>query len=339
MVRFIVRLAAVLIVASLPVPLSAQEVQAPHPPRWHGMSWLASYEARQGPETTEKITRSFKVGPDGTLDIGNVAGRIVVTAGGRDTIDVLAVKRIRSREGDAKAQLEKAVVAMTERAGRVEVRTTYTERNARVTVDYMVTAPAGTSVYARSISGDIRIEGIKGEVRAEAVSGDVMAIGTPGVTLARSVSGEVTVSGAASPAELRASSVSGTVTVRDAKVRNLDADSISGDLSLGGTECERVTARTVSGSIAFAGPLARNGRYDFKSQSGDIRLALAGDTGFDVDASSFSGTIRSDLPVTTRQGGEPSGRHARHGLHGVHGDGSAQLLLSSFSGDITIARK
>jgi DUF4097 and DUF4098 domain-containing protein YvlB len=338
MVRFIIRLATV-VVASLPYPLYAHGPGESRQPTWRAMSWHGSAEARQGPETTEKIANRFKVGPNGTLDISNVSGRIVVNAGGTDTIVVDAVKRVRSREGDVKGQLERVSVNMAEHGGRVEVRTTYSGRNLRVAVDYTVTAPAGTAVYAHSMSGDIRITNIKGEVRADAISGAVDAASTPGATLVRSVSGDASVSGVSNDNDLRASSVSGMVTVRGAKVRSLDADSISGDVRLTDATCDRITARSISGGLTFEGPLARNGRYEFKAQSGDISVALVGATGFEVDASSFSGNVRSDLAVTLRAGETQGPRRARRGIHGVHGDGSAQLVLTSFSGDITIAKK
>jgi DUF4097 and DUF4098 domain-containing protein YvlB len=339
MARFIIRLVTVVIVASLPYPLYAHEPGASHQPAWRAMSWRASYEARQGPEATQKVVNRFKVGPSGTLDISNFAGRIAVTAGGTDTIIVEAMKRVRSREGDVKAQLEHTVVNMSEQGGRVEVRTTFDGRNPRAAVDYAVTAPAGTSVYAHSISGDIKITGITGEVRADTVSGDVDAVSTPGATLVRSVSGNASVSGASNPNELRASSVSGMVTVRGAKVRSLEADTISGDVRLTDATCDRVAARSISGTVSFDGPLVKNGRYEFKSQSGDISLALTGTPGFELDASTFSGNVRSDLPVTVAAGETQPGRRSHRGIHGVHGDGSAQLVLTSFSGDITIAKK
>ena len=339
MARFIIRLIAVVIVASLPYPLHAGSPGDGPRPLWRAMSWQQSHDARQGPETTEKVSNRFKVGPNGTLDISNVSGRILVTAGGTDTIVVDAVKRVRSRESDVKGQLERTMVGMSEQAGRVEVKTTYTGRNSQVSVDYTVTAPAGTSVYAHSISGDIRIANIRGEVRADAVSGDVDAAAAPGATLVRTVSGDASASGVANQNELRVSSVSGSVTVNGAKVRSLDADSISGDVELRGAVCDRVNARSVSGNLSFEGSLQKSGRYELRSQSGDVHLALAGATGFEVDASTFSGNIRSDLPVTLRSGGAGSGRSSRHSLHGVFGDGSAQLALKSFSGDITIAKK
>jgi DUF4097 and DUF4098 domain-containing protein YvlB len=127
--------------------------------------------------------------------------------------------------------------------------------------------------------------------------------------------------------------------VNGAKVRSLDADSISGDVELRGVVCDRVTARSISGNLSFEGTLEKSGRYELRSQSGDVHLALVGGTGFEVDAGTFSGNVRSDLPVTVRSGDAGSGRAARHSLHGVFGDGSAQLVLKSFSGDITIAKK
>ncbi len=339
MLRLIVRLITVVIVASLPYPLHAQEPGDSAKPVWRAMSWRASYEARQGPETTEKVSNSFKVGPSGSLDISNISGTIVVSAGETDTITVNALKKIRNRESNVKDQLARTTVSMTERGGRVEVRTTYSGHNLHASVDYTVTAPAGTSVYAHSISGDIRIANIKGEVRADAVSGDVSAIAASGATLLRTVSGDASVSGVSNQNELKASSVSGTVTVNGAKIRSLDADSISGDVHLTDVTCDRVTARSISGGLSFEGTLVRAGRYEFKSQSGDIHLGLVGAPGFDVDASTFSGNVRSDLPVTLRAGEPVGGRGPRRGIHGVHGDGGAQLVLTSFSGDITIAKK
>ncbi len=58
----------------------------------------------QKPEATERISKSFKVGPSGTLDISNVSGKVIVSAGGTDTIVVDAVKRLRGSAADAKDQ-------------------------------------------------------------------------------------------------------------------------------------------------------------------------------------------------------------------------------------------
>jgi hypothetical protein len=368
MLRFLIRLMAVVIVASLPVPLHAQAPPAPpappalpappmsgfeqavtravtaaHEAAWNAMSWKESWEAKQGPENVERTSKAFKVGASGTLDIGNVSGDIIVNEGGSDTITIDAVKKYRGRDADARDQFARVQVTMVDRGGgRIEVRTVYNRemRNHKAWVDYTVTAPAGSSVLAHNISGDIKVTNIKGEVRIDTVSGDVVAAGTPGATLVRTVSGDANVSGVSNANELRAATVSGDVTVMGAKVRALDADSISGTVHLSDVTCDRATAKSVSGDITFGGALARGGRYEFKSQSGDIRVTLVGTPGFELDASSFSGNVRSDLPITLRAG-ESVGGGLGPGkkIRGTHGDGSAQLVLSSFSGNVVISRK
>jgi DUF4097 and DUF4098 domain-containing protein YvlB len=316
MIRFFIRLIALALVASLPVPLQAQK-----------------------PETIEKISKSFKVGPSGTIDINNMSGKIVVNPGGPDVIVVDALKRVRGNVADPKDQLARTTVEMAERAGRVEVRTQYTGHNLKVSVDYTVTAPAGTTVVARTLSGDIMVTGIKGEVRADTMSGNVTLTGTPGVSLAKTMSGDVTVTGVSTQGELRAASLSGDVVIRSARARAVDADSTSGNVTLADVTSDRITGKTMTGEVSFTGPLAKGGRYEFRSQSGEVRLTLVGTQGFELDASTFSGGVRSDFPLTLPAGQPVGGQATRKSLRGVFGDGGATLLLRAFSGDITITKK
>jgi len=316
MIRFFIRLIALALVASLPVPLQAQK-----------------------PETTEKISKSFKVGPSGTIDINNMSGKVVVNPGGPDTIVVEALKRVRGNVADPKDQLARTTVEMAERAGRIEVRTTYAGRDLKVSVDYTVTAPAGTTVMVRSMSGDITVTGIKGEVRADTMSGNVTLTATPAVSLAKTMSGDVTVTGVSTQGELRAASLSGDVVIRSARARAVDADSTSGNVTLSDVTSDRITGKTISGEVSFTGPLAKGGRYQFQSQVGDVQLFLVGTQGFELDASTFSGGVRSDFPLTLPAGQPVGGQATRKSLRGVFGDGGATLLLRAFSGDITIVKK
>jgi len=103
----------------------------------------------------------------------------------------------------------------------------------------------------------------------------------------------------------------------------------------------RAEAKSVSGNIEFDTPLARGGRYELTSHSGDIRIAVAEGAGFDLDADTFAGTVRSDLPVTLRSGpagGDGKGRAPRV-IRGTYGDGGAVLALRSFSGDVAIVKR
>jgi hypothetical protein len=62
-----------------------------------------------------------------------------------------------------------------------------------------------------------------------------------------------------------------------------------------------------------------------------------GETGFELDATTFSGSIRSELPLTVT--GDIRNRGIRKALtRATYGDGSAALTIRTFSGDIVIAK-
>jgi DUF4097 and DUF4098 domain-containing protein YvlB len=236
-------------------------------------------------------------------------------------------------------------VEITERAGRAEVRTQYpsgdewrrnNRRNINVSVAYNITAPSGTRLTVKSISGSVKVSDIKGEVAAESVSGDVRIAGSGRVGTAKSVSGTVEVADTQIDGTLVAGSVSGDVVLRRLTARRLDVSSVSGEVKIDDVQSERVDAQSISGAVSFGGALARNGRYSLKSHSGEVRVAVAGNAGFEVEASSFSGDVRSDLPITTRGATD---RVRRRLLSGTYGDGSAMLELTTFSGSIVITKK
>jgi DUF4097 and DUF4098 domain-containing protein YvlB len=162
---------------------------------------------------------------------------------------------------------------------------------------------------------------------------------TPAVSLAKTMSGDVTVTGVSTQGELRAASLSGDVVIRSARARAVDADSTSGNVTLSDVTSDRITGKTISGEVSFTGPLAKGGRYQFQSQVGDVQLFLVGTQGFELDASTFSGGVRSDFPLTLPAGQPVGGQATRKSLRGVFGDGGATLLLRAFSGDITIVKK
>ena len=127
--------------------------------------------------------------------------------------------------------------------------------------------------------------------------------------------------------------------MRNVQARSLQVSTISGGVVMSDAACDRLEARTVSGRIEFSGALPGQGVYEVNSHSGAVRVALSGDTGFDLVATSFSGSIRSELPLTVRDlsagpGRGPAGRAVR----GAFGDGSAVLRIGTFSGNITVGR-
>lgn len=307
-------------------------------------SGRVAVQNRQGTEQTERVSQTFTTSGPAALDLSNVAGRIEVTGGTGSAIRIDAVKRVRHQDGDEARRLLAALrIEMTQVGNRLEVRTEYPrgERRFSGQVDYTVSVPANAAVAIKSISGDVTLTGITGETRADSVSGDVVVTRCPQLASARAVSGDVRVTGVASDAALSLGSVSGSVVARDVKVRSLEAGVVSGNVEITGVTAERVQAKTVSGTIEFGGRLASGGRYEFNAHSGDVRLALTGETGFELTADSFSGGIRSDFPLTLRSAGDD--RQGRRGvvrsIRGTFGDASAIITARSFSGSIVLSQR
>ena len=302
---------------------------------------LAAEVQRNRAEQTDRFTRTFKAGADGQVFLGNISGDIKVTAGGAGEVTIEVVKTARARSDEQARELLTLVeVEVTERAGRIEARTRYPRfenRSGSVSVDYTVTAPPGVRVDARSISGDISLSGITGAVNAETTSGEVVIQNGARVEQARSISGNVEIQGVDQDGTLEASSVSGDVRVRDVKVRRLDLSSTSGNVEVGPVTCETAELKSTSGNVDYTGTLQRGGRYEFRTHSGTVRVTISGDIGFELDASSFSGSIDSELPITI--GGTTGGRSSRRSVRGTYGDGSASLEVSAFSGDVIIRKR
>lgn len=330
-------------VAFAPAPAEAQV----YPERIRTVVRLSeAYQRRDDrEEQVERYTKAIRIGANGELDVANIAGDITVTRGGGSDASIEVVKTARGRSvEDARSLLQIVQVEINERGGRAEVRTQYpsgddmrrnNRRNINVSVDYNITAPAGTRLTVKSISGSIKVNDIKGDVAAESVSGDVRIGGSGRVGTAKSVSGNVEVVDTQVDGTLEAGSVSGDVILRRLTARRIDASSISGSVTMDDVQCERIDVSSISGLVSFSGPLARNGRYALKSHSGEVRVVIAGGTGFELEASSFSGDVRSEIAITTH--GADRGR--RRALSGTYGDGSAVLELNTFSGSILISKR
>ena len=298
-------------------------------------------------EQTDRQTKTLKLGPDGELSVANISGDIVVTrAGGGDaTVEIVKTAKARTSE-DARELLGLVQVAVTERNGRAEVKTVYprddemrrnNRRNMNVSVAYTIAAPAGTRLTINSISGSIRVTDIKGDLTLNTISGGVRIANGGRIATAKSVSGDVEITDTQIDGALEAQSISGSVVLRKVSARRVDLGSVSGSVVIQDVQSERVEAHSVSGNVEFGGALARHGRYELNSHSGNVRVSVAGGTGFELQADSFSGSLRSDLQLTMQ--GTDRGEGRRRALRGVYGDGSAVLEVTTFSGSIVISKR
>jgi len=82
----------------------------------------------------------------------------------------------------------------------------------------------------------------------------------------------------------------------------------------------------------------RTGRYQLQTHRGDIRVIPSGDAGFDLEAMTFSGDLRSDFVLKLPQQPRPGPRPVQRILRGTFGDAAAALTATSFGGNIIIVK-
>jgi hypothetical protein len=162
------------------------------------------------------------------------------------------------------------------------------------------------------------------EVRFNGVSAELTAIGFRGEQRYRTVSGDLVVTETGGDVRLR--SVSGDASVRADDPLALEATTVSGDLSIVAPTLGRVRINTVSGDAEVEGELGHDAQHRVDTVSGDLSLGISG--GLILEVRGLSSEVKVRLPHRS----EGSRDRRRY----VIGDGRAELLFSSMSGDVEV---
>lgn len=285
----------------------------------------------------ERFNRTLEVGDNPDFSLSNISGDILVEGTSGAQIVIEAVKKL---EESSDADLLSAVdIEVSQLGNRVRVETRH-HRGGRghhrggVSVHYRVKVPQGTAVDLQSVSGSVTLRGVEGEAKAQSVSGKVSVSDVSSLSRAKSVSGDVEVVNARSAREMEIESVSGNVSADGVDADELNVSAVSGDVSISAVSTKRASLESVSGDIRYSGRIASGGHYQFQSHSGDVVITIGDEVGFQLEASTFSGDIESELPLKTT-----STDSKRRNVQGVVGDGSAFIEATTFSGDVEIRRR
>jgi DUF4097 and DUF4098 domain-containing protein YvlB len=254
----------------------------------------------------------------GTLNVGCAGGDVVVTGTDRNEIRVRARTErgaIRFTSGGSNATLEPA-----------------SSRNCG-DGHFEVSVPAGIHLVASTWSGSVSVKGVRGEIEAHAQSGDVEVRDAGDRLEVETLSGDVTVQGVKGDANIH--SLSGDVTLDGAR-GNVEVETVSGDIELRDVVARQVRTNSTSGDLTFGGTILANGRYEFQTHSGELRLQLPRDIGAQLTLSTFSGEIDSAFPITLKAGDHGIGSSQAKKLTFSLGQGSARIIAETFSGDVTL---
>jgi DUF4097 and DUF4098 domain-containing protein YvlB len=296
-------------------------------------------------QATDTSTRTLKIGAEGDIEISNLSGDITITRGSGNTAELEIVKIARARTmKEAQDALKLVGVQITERGSRARISAQYPRgqlQNVSVSVEYRLTAPENTRISANSLSGNISVTDIKGDLNLITVSGDVTVTGGARVMTAKSTSGKIELVNLRSEVRLEAESVSGDLILRNSQLPRVELSSVSGTVTITDVRAPRIEAETLSGNIQFQTPLVRNGRYELTSHSGTITLIPTGDVGFTLEVDSFSGSIQTNVSLKDQETEES--RFGRRGgissISGTYGDGGAMLEITTFSGRVIVGKR
>jgi DUF4097 and DUF4098 domain-containing protein YvlB len=303
-------------------------------------------------QQSETFARKVPLGANGSVTVSNISGTISITAGPGDEVSIDATKRTTGN----RQELSSVQIQVDAHPGRVDISTVYPNRgmfdDAHVSVDYTIHVPASAAVEARSVSGPVDVSGIKGGVRAQTVSGPITISGAAKIQTAKTVSGAIALTDDQGDESLALNTISGDLRLTRVEATDLDLHTISGQMELDSVTCTRLASRSISGPLRLTGPLPANSRYEIHSHSGSVAMRLPARAGFELDASSFSGSIRSAFAMTVGgdlnqniNGPAPAGgrgfprRPGRGSIRATVGDGSAKLSIDTFSGDIVLSKQ
>jgi DUF4097 and DUF4098 domain-containing protein YvlB len=281
------------------------------------------------------INKQFPIERDGEVRLKNISGNIVVTTWNKNKVKIEATKR-----ADSQKELEKIHVDIDSHDSRISINTEYDKsfnfhffsgfNSNRWSVDYELTVPDKAEITLESVSGDIMVNAAGGDLYVKSVSGEIKVISARNDVIGKNVSGGIYIEGVAGDA--KAETVSGKITMPEL-MGAVSAKTVSGDIDItSGSEIKGARADTVSGRIR-AKYIPGNGMHEYKTVSGNINLELPPDSGFNLNAKTFSGIIDTDFEITM------SGKIDNNHIEGIIGNGGPEFILESFSGSINLEKK
>jgi hypothetical protein len=202
--------------------------------------------------------------------------------------------------------------------------------NARdIAVDYEITVPVDTTLRTRSGSGDQTIEGIHGNADLQSGSGDMRLANLNGDIRLQTGSGNVQahdITGA-----VRGGAGSGDLEIEERGAGDIDLHTGSGNVTVRGVE-GGLRADAGSGDIIAEGK--QTGAWEIRTGSGNVRVRLPGNSAFDADIHTSSGTVEVESPIETTVQGRVEEAHKN--IRGKVRGGGPLLSVRTGSGDIHI---
>lgn len=334
------------------------------------------YPTAQAEKYTFTLHKEFPSETNPSLKVENTSGEIKIESHPENKIIIDAFKVVEADNfGEAEKLADQIEIIIEKHQEELDIKTQYPSLKSRSFwdrvfsfdwkssgyVDYRIMVPEKIRLDVSSISGEVKISNITGEVEASSTSGDLSikringALNletTSGDVEVSMIEGDVTVSGTSSDLKMfdikgnvDISSTSGNVSA-EGVVGSIQIDNTSGDLFLKRIE-GNIEATTVSGSMVIeqiegglhlessSGDMEVTTKilppyeYHGETSSGYIHFLLPKDCNAELKLETTSGDLDCKLPLTLST-------VSRNLLKGKLGTGGPSLNLITTSGDIEL---
>jgi DUF4097 and DUF4098 domain-containing protein YvlB len=260
---------------------------------------------------------------DGRVEISNISGKIEIIGWSGDGVSIT---------GKLEDGVEELAISSGGNRLSIEVELEHRPRN-NGSAYLTIKVPTTADVDVETVSADISVDGVMGELQLESVSGRVEVTGETRSVEASSVSGDVIATSTSGSSELE--SVSGDIIVRRATGR-LEADVVSGNIEIESGNLDSFDAETVSGSIFCGASPTDRGRFTIETMSGTVEMVVSSAINADFYIETYSGSIKNDIgPAPKRTDEYAPGKELRF----TNGSGGARISIESFSGSVKIRTK
>jgi DUF4097 and DUF4098 domain-containing protein YvlB len=262
-----------------------------------------------------------------TGTLGREGDRVALQGSGRTT--EVRVEGSRGRAGPATLEVRVPAGSSVEvtAVGNAPITITGVNGAVEAVTRHGVTHIQGSprTVEVTSQNGGIILDGDTDRAVLTSMSGPIRVSGTVRQRVeVNAMNGAVEIGGSVGEAEIH--SLNGAVRVANVTGGRVEINSVSGAVSVSGTRL-RGNIESVAGSVTVTGSVG--GALNVESHAGSVEMRMPGNTGAEVQVTSWSGGVVSDWRLR-REGREWSGTLGR---------GGPNVSITTFSGSVKLTRR
>jgi len=279
------------------------------------------------PASAKDVNETLDADPNGHVEIFNTAGSVTVEGWSRKSVEVTGTLGnevedfIFERDGD-------------EITIKVKAKNKHHSGGRGYVSELVVKVPEKSSIDVATISADIEVESVYGEIEAAAISGDVELETFAAEVEVASVSGDIDVQGDGKNSVTELVSVSGDVTAEQL-AGEVELESVSGDVVLSGGSFEESSIETVNGDIVFQATLSKGGELYIETVNGTVDVDFIGDVSAEFEIETFNGRIRNCFgPKPERVSKYAPG----YELNFTEGKGDGSVSIETLNGNLNLCK-